>query len=204
MFTFLKFICILFSRDVYDILRKYFGQKNDTALIIQGIELLRFDGETGANTQELDFLIINYTHQYIMNIEVKKRLVGYILLKAKKQLETIQSILENWFSADLNGKWRYVSALYCQDLDESIIDCGDCKQFIAQGKEDLINKISAIEIKLIHGFMTSSRYPKDLLFLSKYLLYCSPCIGLPVRGNIYSAIRKAIQDEAGMCTNYDI
>ena len=88
--------------------------------------------------------------------------------------------------------------MYCQDLDESIIDCGDCKQFIAQGKEDLINKISAIEIKLIHGFMTNSRYPKDLLFLSKYLLYCSPCIALPVRGNIYSAIRKAIQDEAGM------
>ena len=43
-------------------------------LIVHGIDILILDQPKGKHLQEIDFLIINYTNQYILNIEVKRSL----------------------------------------------------------------------------------------------------------------------------------
>ena len=95
-----------------------------------GLNMIKLGKEKGKNVQEIDFLLINWTHQYILNIEVKKWL-GVVkgksgdidkcsISKAKNQINTIKTMIEDWFGADLKGDWQYVSALYCQEMEESI------------------------------------------------------------------------------------
>ena len=95
-----------------------------------GLNMIKLGKEKGKNVQEIDFLLINWTHHYILNIEVKKWL-GVVkgkpgdidkcsISKAKKQINTIKTMIEDWFGADLKGDWKYVSALYCQEMEESI------------------------------------------------------------------------------------
>ena len=63
----------MLERQVYDALYKHFSSKVDEdVLIIQGLELVKLGGVKGSDKQEVDFLIVNFTHQYILNIEVKK------------------------------------------------------------------------------------------------------------------------------------
>ena len=76
---------------------------------MKGNKLFDINGEKGQNEPEADFLVINYTHQYILNVEVKKW-TGEIKekhkntgTKTKDQLERIKYLIENWFSADLQG-----------------------------------------------------------------------------------------------------
>ena len=102
---------------------RYFKSKeNEDVLIVQGIEMVKLDGKKGENVREMDFLVINFTYQYILNIEVKKWL-GQIEGKSKNiideaivQLESNKAKLEDWFGADLKGDWRFVSALYCKAM----------------------------------------------------------------------------------------
>ncbi len=39
---------------------------------VQGLEMVKLGGARGRNVHEIDFLVINFTYQYILNIEVKK------------------------------------------------------------------------------------------------------------------------------------
>ena len=79
-----------------------------------GLNMIKLGKEKGKNVQEIDFLLINWTHQYILNIEVKKWL-GVVkgkpgdtdkcsISKAKNQINTIKTMIEDWFGADLKGK----------------------------------------------------------------------------------------------------
>ena len=79
-----------------------------------GLNMIKLGKEKGKNVQEIDFLLINWTHQYILNIEVKKWL-GVVkgkpgdtdkcsISKAKDQINTIKTMIEDWFGADLKGK----------------------------------------------------------------------------------------------------
>ena len=77
--------------------------------------MLDMNGTKGKNIHEFDFIIVNYTHQYIMNIEVKKWL-GKIQNKdidigkeVREQLEKRKKLMEDWFSADLKGIDKYFS-----------------------------------------------------------------------------------------------
>ena len=71
--------------------------------------MLDMNGTKGQNVHEFDFIIVNYTHQYIMNVEVKKWL-GKIQNKdidigkeVRVQLEKRKKLIEDWFSTDLKG-----------------------------------------------------------------------------------------------------
>ena len=93
--------------------------------------MIKLGKEKGKNVQEIDFLVINYTNQYILNIEVKKW-IGIIkkgkpedkdksaVLKVKKQLEVIRDMLEDWFGTELKGSWKYVSALFCHEMEQNL------------------------------------------------------------------------------------
>ena len=142
----------LLERQVYDALRLHFkSRSHEDVLIIQGIELVKIGGERGKDVQELDFLIVNFTHQYVLNIEVKKWLGQIqgkpenIIEKARDQLESNKELFEDWFAADLKGKWRYFSALFCLDMEQLLKDCVHCKDFIATSQQELLIILDLVE-----------------------------------------------------------
>ena len=49
-------------------------------------------------------------------------------------------------------------------------------------------------------YQTNVKYPDDLKTILQYLLFCAPAVSLPVRGNMVSAVSKAIE-EAGSLDN---
>ena len=92
--------------------------------------MIKLGKPKGQNVQEIDFMVVNYTHQYILNIEAKKWLGIVIgkpgdtnknsILKVKNQLAEIKAIMKDWFGADLKGNWCYISALYCQEMEKTL------------------------------------------------------------------------------------
>ena len=95
--------------------------------------------------------MVNYTHQFIFNLEVKKWIgpiekkspEDSIVVKAKNQLLTIQLLLGDWFSTELIGEWSYISALYCQNTVEQL----KSEPYIAKGVEELKNMLANITLE---------------------------------------------------------
>ena len=56
----------LIEKQVRDVVTGYYKELDGVAvLIIQGLEMLILDAPKGKNVQEIDFLVINFTYQYI-------------------------------------------------------------------------------------------------------------------------------------------
>ena len=180
------------ERHVYDVLKSFYTkEKGETVLVIQGIDIF---GIKEKSRLELDFLVINYSRQYILNIEVKKWL-GEIRgknkstsTKTKEQLQKGKALIEDWFSADLRGNWKFVSAVYCNNMEPKYWQCETCSHFIAMTKEDLKEKIHNMENKIKHPM--AKKYPEDLKLLCKYLLFCAPVVALPISGNMVTVVGK--------------
>ena len=69
----------LIEKQVRDVVTGYYKELDGVAvLVICGLEMLMLDAPRGKNVQEVDFLIINYSKQYILNIEVKRSLTEAI------------------------------------------------------------------------------------------------------------------------------
>ena len=148
----------LIEKQVRDVVTGYYRELDGVAvLIIQGLEMLMLDGPMGKNVQEVDFLIINYSKQYILNIEVKRSLTEAmtgkrsnrmtVIEKAKRQSQKIKQILEDWYP-HLKGPWKYCSMFYCEDMCDKLRECGHCLDFIAQGPEDLLAKVRLMDEKM--------------------------------------------------------
>ena len=66
----------LLEQQVYDTLKKHFYSKVDeVVLVLQGFELVKLKGEKGSNVRELDFLVINFTHQYILKPSITHQII---------------------------------------------------------------------------------------------------------------------------------
>ena len=149
----------LIEKQVRDVVTGYYKELDGVAvLVICGLEMLMLDAPKGKNIQEVDFLIINYSKQYILNIEVKRSLreamTGKrsnrvtIIEKAKQQSQKIKQILEDWYP-HLKGPWKYCSMFYCEEMSEKLQKCGHCLDFIAQGPEDLLTKVKHMDQKML-------------------------------------------------------
>ena len=149
----------LIEKKARDVVTGYYKQLDGVAvLIFQGIEMLMLDAPKGKNIQEVDLLIINYSKQYILNIEVKTSLSEVmtgkrsnkmtIIDKAKQQSQKIKQILEDWYP-HLKGPWKYCSMFYCEEeMSDKLRECGRCLDFIAQGPEDLLAKVKQMDEKM--------------------------------------------------------
>ena len=147
----------MIEKKVYDTLKAYYKSDSDQeVLIIHGYELA--DLENLADRKDIshwekDFLIVNKTYGYIMNIEAKSSLNVNSLNSAKEQLENTKTILEKWFGADLKEGWKFISAIYCERDDKTNWYKKKCKEklnddFIFTGTEDLKKKIDKIHESL--------------------------------------------------------
>ena len=143
----------LIEKEVRDVVTDYYKQSNGTAVVIvHGLDMLILDGPRGENKQEIDFLIINYSKQYVLNIEVKRSLTNAqvrrrgksVIKKAKEQIQRIKKLIEDWFP-HLKGTWKFCSMLYCKFRDESVMNCTHCVDFIAKTPEELMTKIKRMD-----------------------------------------------------------
>ena len=115
-----------FEKEIEESLREIYGNAKGGILIIKNIKMLKLDAKKKGNEQEVDFFIVHYANQTIMNIEVKTRL-GKIAhmskdkwptTKVTNQMKSIMAIFADWFKRDLKGKnWKFISFAACQELD---------------------------------------------------------------------------------------
>ena len=143
------------EKKVYDTLKSYFESHRDQeVLVLHGYEIADLDklaNRKDVAHWEKDFLIINVTYGYILNIEAKSSLNGKSVAKAKEQLENTKRILEKWFGADLSEGWKFISAIYCERKDKTNKNCRNADMdFIFTGTEDLKEKIDKIHKGLQH------------------------------------------------------
>ena len=62
----------MIEKEVRDVVTEYYQELNGTAVVIvHGLEMLILDGPAGKNKQEIDMLVINFSKQYVLNVEVK-------------------------------------------------------------------------------------------------------------------------------------
>ena len=57
----------------YEDFKTYFKEANESVLLISGLDLQHRDGKKNTSSEK-DVIILNYTHCYIMGIEVKSAL----------------------------------------------------------------------------------------------------------------------------------
>ena len=139
------------EKTVYDTLKSFFQQpenKNQEVLVLHGYEImdLRMKKEQkDYGKREKDFLIVNLTLGYIMNIEAKSSLNKKTLKDVKEQLENTRKLLEEWFGADLNPGWQFISGVYCEkESDDSHCEI----DFVFTSSEDLSTKLEKIHENL--------------------------------------------------------
>ena len=173
------------ERSVYDTLKSFYGEdRKETVLFIKNLHMLQVDGtaRTIANNREIDFVIVHYDLALIINIEVKNSFGLLQTQHAKVQLKENKLFIEDWFSADISDKWKYLSVLYIEQeiskADKALSD--QCKPFLISGKDEMVKFL-----KELHDEQPKVKVPaKDFKFLAKYLLYCTSTIGLPI-GKLY-------------------
>ena len=111
------------EKTVYDTLKSFYKLNSDQeVLVLHGYEIMDLEmpyGKKEIPHGEKDFIIVNFTVGYIMNIEVKSSLNGKSLKDAKRQLEETKKLFEKWFGADLNSNWVFISAIYCERDDKT-------------------------------------------------------------------------------------
>ena len=194
----------------YDVLKKYYGQKKDAALVINNLKMFRVDASKKNNEHEADFLIANYATQTLISLEVKKFLGKPKITnpnkempttKVKQQLKKIREILGETFQEDVKGPWKIVSLAFCLEIDQDIKGCLKCKDFIACGKEELIEKLDKIEAARRAEVKNVNKCPEDFVIICKFLLFCCPLVALPVLGNLPKMIQESIVKRSGTREN---
>ena len=138
------------EKDVYFSLREYFIKKNEVAIIINNLHMIWLNSKSGHKNKEIDFLIINYTHHYVMVIEVKyalnkiKRKGLNSIETVKKQIDECKLYIEDWFGADISKNWKFIGCVYCEKLQTELQFCVKCYDFVFVGKNDLLKKLDRI------------------------------------------------------------
>ena len=136
-----------------DIIEREFFMKLKTILtdakeefaLFHSYKLFKFDlNDRGNKLVEKDFIIVNYTHQYICGVEVKRTLKGPSLssngkqwkgniVTSASQLKGAKDSLESWFSSELSNHWNFFSMVYCQYINPVTSICQQCSKHIIKG-----------------------------------------------------------------------
>ena len=195
------------EKEAYDALKDYFKEKGEAVVIINGLEMLELDIERRRrqDKREIDFLILNYTHHYLMNLEVKNTLTNDIgqdglspIQSAQEQLQGCKQYLEEWFGADLSPNWRFIGAVFCLSQDERVNFCDNCQDFIIIGPDQLPAKMDLMVENLRNAHPFFQKFPEEFKMLVTYTLYCTSVVELPLRGNYPTLVHKAIQQSGSV------
>ena len=183
----------MLEKEIEEALREIYGKATGGILVIKNLKMQKLDAKKSESEQELDFIIVNFNSQTIINIEAKTVLGQSQSKKAEKQLLAIKNLIANWFKDAMKGKkWKVISVLACKTLDQGIVDCSK-SAFVGVGKDDFIQKMKKINAQAKEASVELEKFPEDFVNICKYLLYCSPVVALPIGGNLTKAIQAAIE-----------
>ena len=99
----------------FDSFKIYFGMKDESITLIHSLDFLPLSsGKEKVNSKEKDFVIVNYTHCYIMVVEVKRvfkcvcknnKDVKCPMSKSANQIQDGKTSLETWFGTEFDDNW---------------------------------------------------------------------------------------------------
>ena len=195
----------LAEKEAYFVLRKYFQQKDEVVIVIHRLEMhllaKKFRKQPNDNC-EMDFIIVNFTHSYIMNLEVKNLLGTKKYKKGLSSMEVVsqqikkcQNCLEDWFSVDLEGSWHFIGAIFCLKLEQNLTFCNVCQPYIIVGEDELFEKMDALSLECQNQRRSCifNNSPETLKTLACCLFYCCPVVELPLKGSHASLVQKSLE-----------
>ena len=128
------------EKEVFHLLHAYFKLKQarqrgkpDDCLILTNQNVVH---PGTLKSYERDFIIVNLTAGYIMNLEAKSYLNKARLhdLKggANEQLRMSKEIVQELFGGMINEDWKFISAIFCAIKAPEIVICVKCRRFVIE------------------------------------------------------------------------
>ena len=174
---------------MYEALKEYFKQHQEQEVLV--LHSYHIDKKVPeAADVEKDFLILNKTFGYFMNIEVKKVPTERALRKGKEQLENTKALLEDWFGGtDGLQKLKYISVFYnTKDGNTFKREKNINHKFWIFGKEQV-----AVKMNEIHSDLKKNDLQEDFELLVKNLLFYTTVQQLPIKCNFDKFVDESFQ-----------
>ena len=125
------------EHECHEAIKSYFAEKEESVLVIHSLNLEPLE-TTGIkkHSKEKDFVIVNYTHCYIMVVEVKRTLrcncddpnaksEACPEQKSAKQILGAYQVLEDLFGADIDDFWWFIPMAFCWTHEENLDEAWD-------------------------------------------------------------------------------
>ena len=173
------------EKNAFNAAKEVFANKTLNVVMIQGIEIPRINPDRKAEARELDLLIIIEKLGLIINIECQKKFTK--VDKLAKKLEDHKNFFEDWFGAELNGNWKFVSMFYHEQKD-FLKHCDHCWKYMACGKDELKRKLE----NLCYEKQIIENQIEEFKTLVKYLLFCTSKFPLPIGLNFSQKLEDAM------------
>ena len=152
------------ERHLYNALKNYFEETKDACLIIHGHSFLHQD-----NFKEKDFIILNLSKGYIMNIEAKTSHQQFN--SAKEQIKDCQNRIQAVFNGieGMSSLWKFVGVCFIGDGGYDTFG----KDFVIDGTEDIATKLNKIEHQVNHSqqWIPNEDRIKEFVNVAKFLLF---------------------------------
>ena len=194
----------------YEDFKTYFKDSNECILIIHGLDIQHRDGKKNSSSEK-DVIILNYTHCYIMGVEVKSDLTIKTrdkkspVEKCSKQIPDALSVLRTWFQADADEALCFVPMIYCLTMDQDVAEgLKEQKDFMfckSNHNKSFSEKMSTIP-QMVSKFRGSSTClnPEKFKRLANYLIFRVSITELPVKFSLIKKLRS-FRDDIGSYDN---
>merc|ERR1711860_438006 len=152
------------ERYLYNALKKYFENTKDACFIIHGHSFLHQD-----NLKEKDFIILNLSKGYIMNIEAKTSHQQFN--SAKEQINDCKNRIQAVFNGieGMSSLWKFVGVCFIGDGGNDTFG----KDFVINGNEDVATKLNKIEHQVSHSphWTPNEDRVKEFVNVAKFILF---------------------------------
>ena len=151
-------------------------------------------------TFERDFIIVDLTARFVMNIEVKSVLTKFSISAsqrggAKRQLRISKWILKELFGGKISKDWKFVAALYGRAMDQNLWYCGGCEPYVMYGR-NVFQKLERAIPNVPFKKICDSTWIEEFKMISKTLIFH----GVQIEDDIINKICAKI-DSAGTPKN---
>ena len=144
--------------------------------------------DKGDKIREIDFLVVNYTYQYILKLECKNTFKGGTG-KLKDQLKRQKDFLCDWLR-HISDDWTLFSGLFAKDGTEDVNCTRHCNKYVMTNEKDLEDFIGNVHKRPIR----ESRVPiEEFKTIVKLFLYCSSNSMLEFGTKFYQEMDKAME-----------
>ena len=179
--TELKVLCEKTEKDVLNGIKEYFQvHPKEDAVIFVGQEIeydyKEWNGLYNRKYYEKDFLILNLTYGYALNIEVKNHLGKGEVLSGCKQLEETKRLFRHQFGDKIDPNWRIILVLYGSTLHLDLVICRECQPYVITSEDDFTKKLESIT-RMNAKTSWKSKWVHDFRFIIKELI--PPRVKLP-------------------------